>query len=59
MGSLSNMLALRWHGNQDLRIDEVAVPKLRPGWVKVKNEWAGICGSGEKASERTNSKSGG
>ena len=53
MGSISNMLALRWHGNKDLRIDEVPVPKLRPGWVRVKNEWAGICGSGEEASERT------
>lgn len=40
------MFALRWHGNKDLRIDQVPEPKLRPGWVKVKNVWAGICGSG-------------
>jgi hypothetical protein len=43
----TNMLALRWHGNKDLRIDEVPLPELRRGWVKVKNVWAGICGSGK------------
>lgn len=40
------MLSLRWHGNRDLRLDQIEIPKLRPGWVKVKNVWAGICGSG-------------
>lgn len=39
------MRALRWHGNKDIRVDEIPEPKLRPGWVKVKNAWAGICGS--------------
>jgi (R,R)-butanediol dehydrogenase/meso-butanediol dehydrogenase/diacetyl reductase len=40
------MRALRFHGNKDVRVDEIPVPALRPGWVKVKNAWAGICGSG-------------
>ncbi|KAK5697108.1 hypothetical protein LTR17_024014 [Elasticomyces elasticus] len=39
------MRALRYHGNRDVRIDEIDEPELRPGWVKIKNEWAGICGS--------------
>lgn len=39
------MRALRYHGNQDLRLDEIPVPELRPGWVKIKNGWAGVCGS--------------
>lgn len=39
------MRALRWHGNKDVRLDEVPEPELRPGWVKVKNAWGGICGS--------------
>ncbi|KAK3066645.1 hypothetical protein LTR53_016921 [Teratosphaeriaceae sp. CCFEE 6253] len=39
------MRALRFHGNRDVRIDNVEEPILRPGWVKVKNEWCGICGS--------------
>ncbi|EXJ90180.1 hypothetical protein A1O3_03249 [Capronia epimyces CBS 606.96] len=39
------MRALRFHGNKDVRVDEIPEPALRPGWVKVKNAWAGICGS--------------
>ena len=39
------MRALRWHGNQDVRLDEIPEPELRPGWVKIKNGWAGVCGS--------------
>jgi len=40
-----NMRALRYHGNKDIRVDEIEEPKLRPGWVKVNIGWAGICGS--------------
>jgi D-arabinose 1-dehydrogenase-like Zn-dependent alcohol dehydrogenase len=40
------MRALRFHGNKDIRVDEIPEPPLKPGWVKVKNAWAGICGSG-------------
>jgi Zn-dependent alcohol dehydrogenase len=46
------MLSLRWHGKKDVRIDEIEITKLRPGWVRVKNVWAGICGSGKSSSSR-------
>jgi 2-desacetyl-2-hydroxyethyl bacteriochlorophyllide A dehydrogenase len=39
------MRALRLHGPKDLKVDEIPEPELRPGTVKVKVEWAGICGS--------------
>lgn len=39
------MRALRWHGNRDIRLDHIPHPPLRPGWVKIKNGWAGVCGS--------------
>ncbi|WP_078808812.1 2,3-butanediol dehydrogenase [Selenihalanaerobacter shriftii] len=39
------MNALRWHGRNDIRIDEVAIPKVNSGEVKIKIEWCGICGS--------------
>jgi threonine dehydrogenase-like Zn-dependent dehydrogenase len=39
------MRALRYHGNKDVRLDEIQAPTLRPGWVKIKNGWAGVCGS--------------
>ncbi|WP_167476449.1 2,3-butanediol dehydrogenase [Nocardia arthritidis] len=39
------MRALVLHGPKDLRLDDVPEPELRPGTVKIKVEWAGICGS--------------
>lgn len=39
------MRALRYHGNKDIRLDEIPEPELRPGWVKIKNGWGGVCGS--------------
>lgn len=39
------MLALRLHGAKDARLEEIPEPELKPGTVKVKVEWAGICGS--------------
>lgn len=39
------MKALRFHGNKDIRLDEIPEPQVRPGWVKIKNGWAGVCGS--------------
>ncbi|MFF1736321.1 hypothetical protein [Streptomyces sp. NPDC058247] len=39
------MRALRLHGPRDVRLDDIPEPPLRPGTVKVKVEWAGICGS--------------
>ena len=42
---MATMRALRFHGNKDIRVDSIPIPPLRPGWVKVKNAWSGICGS--------------
>jgi (R,R)-butanediol dehydrogenase/meso-butanediol dehydrogenase/diacetyl reductase len=39
------MKALRYHGKQDVRIDDIPEPKVRPGTVKIKLAWNGICGS--------------
>lgn len=43
------MRALRFHGNKDMRVDEITEPAIKPGHVKVKNAWCGICGSGDLA----------
>lgn len=37
--TLASMRALRYHGNKDIRLDEIPEPELRPGWVKIKNGW--------------------
>ncbi|MWV45872.1 alcohol dehydrogenase catalytic domain-containing protein [Paenibacillus sp. HJL G12] len=39
------MKAAVWHGTKDVRIEQVDVREVQPGEVKVKVEWAGICGS--------------
>jgi (R,R)-butanediol dehydrogenase / meso-butanediol dehydrogenase / diacetyl reductase len=40
------MLALRWHGRGDVRLDEVAPPPPPgPGEVQVAVAWCGICGT--------------
>jgi len=39
------MRAARFHGRGDIRIDDVPEPDLRPGTVKVRVEWCGICGT--------------
>lgn len=39
------MRALRLYGARDARLEEVDEPGLRPGTVKVRVAWAGICGS--------------
>jgi (R,R)-butanediol dehydrogenase / meso-butanediol dehydrogenase / diacetyl reductase len=39
------MHAIRLHGVEDARFDDVVEPELRQGTVKVKVAWAGICGS--------------
>jgi len=43
---MSTMKAIRFHGNQDLRLDEVPVAKVGPDQVKIAPEWCGLCGSG-------------
>ncbi|MGW2846505.1 alcohol dehydrogenase catalytic domain-containing protein [Streptomyces sp. NPDC001274] len=39
------MKAARFHGKEDLRIEEVPEPGPGPGQVKPRNAFAGICGS--------------
>ena len=39
------MRALRYYGNRDLRVDDIAEPKCAPGFVKIRVAWCGICGS--------------
>ncbi|MBV2153429.1 zinc-binding dehydrogenase [Kitasatospora sp. SUK 42] len=39
------MRAARFHGKEDLRIEEVPEPSPGPGQVKLRNAFAGICGS--------------
>lgn len=40
-----NMKAARYHGQRDLRVEEIEVPQIRDGQVLVEIEWCGICGS--------------
>lgn len=39
------MKALRWHGQKDIRIEEVPDPSPGRGEVKIKVKWCGICGT--------------
>lgn len=39
------MRAVRYHGNRDIRVEEIDAPTVRPGTVLVAPEWCGICGS--------------
>ncbi|MHA6481038.1 2,3-butanediol dehydrogenase [Paenibacillus sp. strain BS8-2] len=39
------MKAAVWYGKEDIRIEECEVPSVKPGMVKIKVAWAGICGS--------------
>ena len=39
------MRAARYHGNRDVRVEEIDEPAVRPGAVKVAVDWCGICGS--------------
>lgn len=39
------MRAALWHGREDIRIEDVEEPEVRPGTVKVKVAWCGICGT--------------
>ena len=39
------MRAARFHGQKDIRIDDIPEPRLRPGAVKLKVAWCGICGT--------------
>ncbi|MGJ0385118.1 2,3-butanediol dehydrogenase [Paenarthrobacter nicotinovorans] len=39
------MKAARFHGRNDIRIDDVPEPEVRPGTVKIQVAWCGICGT--------------
>ena len=40
------MLALRWHGRRDVRLEEVETPEAAPpGGLLLGVEWCGICGT--------------
>ncbi|CAM2993024.1 2,3-butanediol dehydrogenase [Paenibacillus sediminis] len=39
------MKAVRWHNVRDLRVEQIEEPVIGKGKVKIKVEWAGICGS--------------
>ncbi len=39
------MRAVRYHGNRDIRVDDIPEPECKPGFVKIAPEWCGICGS--------------
>ncbi|MDR1856937.1 MAG: 2,3-butanediol dehydrogenase [Desulfovibrio sp.] len=40
------MQAAVWYGKKDIRIETVPVPPPpKPGWVQIKVDWCGICGS--------------
>jgi len=39
------MKAAVWHGYKDIRILDVPEPEVKPGHVKIKVAWAGICGT--------------
>ncbi|OMP85507.1 (R,R)-butanediol dehydrogenase [Diplodia seriata] len=50
MGSTSTadaktMKAVRFHGQRDLRLDDIPEPQVGRGQVKLKPAWVGICGS--------------
>jgi threonine dehydrogenase-like Zn-dependent dehydrogenase len=39
------MKAVRFHGKNDLRYENIPIPEVKKGQVKVKPSWVGICGS--------------
>lgn len=39
------MKAARWHKARDIRIEEIDIPAVGEGQVRVKVAWTGICGS--------------
>jgi D-arabinose 1-dehydrogenase-like Zn-dependent alcohol dehydrogenase len=39
------MRALRYYGIEDIRLEDIPEPECRPGCVKLKPNYVGICGS--------------
>jgi (R,R)-butanediol dehydrogenase/meso-butanediol dehydrogenase/diacetyl reductase len=42
---MTAMKATRYYGKHDIRTEEIPEPEVMAGYVKVKNEWTGICGT--------------
>ena len=43
---MSRMLAARWHGRGDIRVEEIDDPGAPPpGWVRIRVDACGICGT--------------
>jgi len=38
------MNAVRFHGKEDLRFEQVPEPECGKGQIKIKPAWCGICG---------------
>ena len=38
------MNAVRFHGQEDLRFEQIPEPECGKGQVKIKPAWCGICG---------------
>ncbi|KAK7905458.1 hypothetical protein LTR67_000180 [Exophiala xenobiotica] len=39
------MNAVRFHGQRDIRLDQIPIPQVKPGHVKISPKFCGICGS--------------
>ncbi len=39
------MLAVRWYGRRDIRLEEIEEPAVKPGFIKIKVKACGICGT--------------
>jgi threonine dehydrogenase-like Zn-dependent dehydrogenase len=48
MANNETMKAVRFHGKEDLRFEDIPVPKTGKGQVKIRPAWVGICGSGRQ-----------
>ena len=44
MSSGKLMNAVRFHGQEDLRFEQIPEPECGKGQVKIKPAWCGICG---------------
>ena len=42
---MTKMQAARWHNAKDVRVEEVDIPEVAPGQMKVAVAYAGICGT--------------
>ncbi|KAK4941492.1 hypothetical protein LTR10_018636 [Elasticomyces elasticus] len=42
---MSEMNAVRFHGQKDIRLEKIPVPSVKPGQVKIAPKFCGICGS--------------